>query len=68
MAHFISHSNMLESLGIFRGLSEKLPNSALICFSSTIYKGLWTSCGPNLPPGASTMGQTLVDAGNGGPL
>ena len=50
------------------GFSEKLPNSSLICFSSTNEKGLWTSCGPNSPLCASTKGQTLADGGNRGPL
>ena len=48
-------------------LSDKLPNFALIRFSSTNEKGLWTSCGPNLPPGASTKGQIVANGGNGVP-
>ena len=58
---------MLESLDILSKLSEKLPSSALMCFSSVSEKGLWTRCGSILPPGASTKGQVLADGGNGVP-
>lgn len=38
--HFISHKNTLDSQDIFSEVSKKLPNSALVCFSSMSEKGL----------------------------
>ena len=58
---------MLESLDILSKLSEKLPSSAVMCFSFVSEKGLWTRCGSILPPGASTKGQIVANGGNGVP-